>query len=328
MRRFFLILSLIFSAAAATSARAAASDSQIREQIQNVLMQLHPTDTAAWWQALGPAAPAVMIAMYDQESFVYHRLRLVQALAWFDDPAATAFLEKQAQDTPDDVIRNGAIQSLGTSQGAREDDFIAGFLSSSDPHTRLIAAQTLRKAGDQKAQAYLASFLANEKAQWVKDQYNTGSLAPAPLRIVHSASQAAASSQSTISLDFVGNWKGSLLVPQFVEERGLRAYPVELALSFDSTNQHWSGALSIRAGTNSLSTRLDRAQGDARRFRAEIPEKDLKSLAAGRGGDAPQAFVLEVELLPDSYGANASPVRVLRAAIPGISSEMVLRREP
>ncbi|MDR3606516.1 MAG: HEAT repeat domain-containing protein [Oligoflexia bacterium] len=329
MRRliFISVLTVAFFGASGRTVSAAMSEQQIHDAVENVLAQIHPTDTPAWWRSLGPQAPKVMISMYDQESFVYHRLRLVQALAWFDDPSGTAFLEKQASETTDDVIRNGAIQSLGTSQGAREDDFIAGFLTNDNPQTRLVAAEALRKAGDAKAQDELTRFLANEKIQWVKDKFKTGALAPAPLRIVPAASSAAR--KNTISLDFAGKWRGEILVPAFTSDRGMQHYPAALDLSFETDPSTGEKSLhgKFSVGTKAEAS-FERASGDAGHFRAETPWANFKTLASGRAGDAPSMLSLEAELLPEQAGSNAARVRTLRMAVPGLPAVLLLRRDP
>jgi hypothetical protein len=324
--RYFVLIFLSFIIMTNTSGARAATDVDTREKIQNVLSQLHPTDTPEWWRGLGPDAPGTIISMYEHESFVYHRLRLVQALAWFNDPAATAFLEKQANESNDDVIRNGAIQSLGTSSGPSEDDFIAGFLNHRDPQTRLVAAQALRKAGDEKAQNYLNQFMSHEKIQWVRDRYTTGILAPAPFQIIHPVTSIKA--LKTISPDFSGTWKGTLLVPQFKEEKGMQSYSAELVLSFDSTTQNLHGILTVQNATNSVVARFDRVQGDGHRFQAELPWNDLKILANGRLGENPRVLALDIEQLPETLGSGSNPIRVLRGTVAGLSSEVFLRREP
>jgi hypothetical protein len=339
------VLFSIVSLGMAGAAFAQRTDAEIQAAIENVIMQYHPTDTASWWRSLGPDTPSVIQSMYDQQSFVYNRLRLVQALAWFDDPTATAFLEKVAQDSVDDVIRNGAIQSLGTSQGAREEDFVAGFLTSDDPQTRLVAAQALRKVGDTKAQGYLTRFVADEKVQWVKDKFKNGLLAPAPLRIDRSVAATPVTQVYGVpSPDFAGTWQGVLLVPKFSEVSGVQSYPATLTLAFvpgggavanvlrgqlrfvlsgSGKSDKSEPAVSASAGEASF----ERAEGGGTHFRAEVPWASMKAVANGRAGDPLSAIRIEAELLPEQKGAKLSRVRVLRATLSGIAGVLVLRYE-
>src|SRR5436305_8117694 len=113
-----ILLSLLLLMA--LPAGADSSTDAIQHQIESVLAQRHPTDTPEWWRSLGPPAPAVIISMYQNTSHIYHRLRLLGALAWFDDPVAVDFLKKQAESSGDDVVVSAAIKSVGISQGAKE----------------------------------------------------------------------------------------------------------------------------------------------------------------------------------------------------------------
>src|SRR5947209_2862765 len=78
-----IALLLLFSAPAH-----AMTDTEIQNAVNGVIAQRHPTDTADWWRSLGAGAPHVIISMYESTTHIYHRLRLLQGLGWFDDPQA------------------------------------------------------------------------------------------------------------------------------------------------------------------------------------------------------------------------------------------------
>jgi hypothetical protein len=188
-----------------------AASPDLEEIIQEKISERHPTDTPAWWQNLGPEAPHVIISLYDKTQGIYQRLRLVEALGWFHDPEAVAFLKKQAESTQRDVIRIGAIKSVGNSAGSSETDFIAGFLSHDDPQTRVAAGQALRKIATPKANALLEKFYEKEQMPWVKDR-----IQETPVGVPRSRGpllRLDTKAQPTLKAEFAGNWKGVLLIP-------------------------------------------------------------------------------------------------------------------
>lgn len=180
----------------------------LRDQIQSVILERHPTDTADWWRGLGSQAPAVIMSMYQDSSHVYQRLRLVEGLGWFDDSSVTDFLKEQAQGATDDLIRDASITSIGISQGAREEDFIAGFLQSDDPQTRLAAAVALKRIGDPRSREILANYLSTEKIGWLRDKVIHQPIHPpvAPLRI-------ATHQERRLNAAFGGHWTGFWVEP-------------------------------------------------------------------------------------------------------------------
>ncbi|MFL5813864.1 MAG: HEAT repeat domain-containing protein [Bdellovibrionia bacterium] len=188
-----------------------AAGSDLEEIIQEKISERHPTDTPVWWQSLGPEAPHAIIALYGKTQGIYQRLRLVEALGWYHDPEAIAFLKKQAESSQQDAIRNGAIQSVGNAAGASETDFIAGFLSHDDPQTRVAAGQALRKIATPKANTLLEKFYQKEQMPWVKDR-----IQEAPVGVPKSRGpllRLSSKAPDSLKPEFAGNWKGILVLP-------------------------------------------------------------------------------------------------------------------
>jgi hypothetical protein len=210
--RFNLLAIFILTGVfAATCFSVLAATSDLEEIIQDKISERHPTDTPAWWQSLGPEASHVMISLYDKTPGIYQRLRLVEALGWFHDPEAVAFLKRQAETNPEGVIRQGAIQSVGNAAGASETDFIAGFLTHDDPQTRISAGQALRKIATPKANSLLEKFYEKEQMPWVKDRVQE-----TPMGVPRSRGpllRLASKVPPTLKAEFSGNWRGVLLIP-------------------------------------------------------------------------------------------------------------------
>ncbi|OFZ18727.1 MAG: hypothetical protein A2X94_05945 [Bdellovibrionales bacterium GWB1_55_8] len=186
----------------------AASDQEIEHAIDTVLAERHPTDTPDWWRSLGPTAPRVILRMLKSSDRVYHRVRLTQALGWFDDPEVVDYLKTQARETKEDVVRNAAVRSVGNSQGAKEFEFIAEFLEHADPQTRLSAAEALQKIDNSEARERLKRFMAEEKAGWLVARLK-GEL-PKPTAKLSPVS----SSEDRLSPEWEGRWMGYWLVPR------------------------------------------------------------------------------------------------------------------
>jgi hypothetical protein len=221
-RSSYLVMFCILSGVLAATCFSvfAAESSLLEEVIKEKISERHPTDTPSWWRSLGSEAPKVMISLYDQESGIYQRLRLVEALGWFNDPEAIAFLKKQSENASQDVIRNGAIRAVGNAAGASEVEFIGKFLDHEDPQTRVAAGQALRKFSDPQAVALLRKFYDKESLPWVKDRVRDtaaiASRAQGPLLRIESKSPV------VLSAGLGGSWKGILVLPSLRDSSLLR----------------------------------------------------------------------------------------------------------
>ncbi len=207
----FLAACVLTSLLAMTCLSVLAANQDLEEIIQEKISERHPTDTPAWWQSLGPEAPKTMIALYEKAPGIYQRLRLVEALGWYQDPEALAFLKKLAESSTQDVIRNGSIRAIGNSAGASEVDFIGKFLDHEDPQTRVAAGQALRKIATPRANALLQKFYEKEQMPWVKDRVQETS--PGVPRSRGPLLRMDTKSPVTLNPEFSGSWKGILVVP-------------------------------------------------------------------------------------------------------------------
>jgi hypothetical protein len=143
------------------------SDDEIRSTIEESLKMRHPEETPDWWRSLGRNAPKIMISIFRGDSNTYHQIRLVDALAWFDDVETVEFLKDQAANHRNTIVKRSAIRSVGLSQGIKEKKFLRRALESSDPHTRLATANLLNELKDPGADKLVNEFIKTEKIDWV-----------------------------------------------------------------------------------------------------------------------------------------------------------------
>lgn len=206
------------------------SNAEIEAAIRGVLVQRHPTDTPEWWRGLGPNAPGVILSMSEKESRIYHRVRLVDALAWFpDDARAVEFLKRQAETTDEDAIRQAAVKSVGISQGAAELDFLSKQLAHPDPQTRLAAAQGLQRSEDPRARKALERYLSQEKADWIVRKLRSTQPEIPPGGLARVGSSRDIEDGPKIDPVFAGEWKGFWIAPESAG-RGLVAKHATLQL--------------------------------------------------------------------------------------------------
>lgn len=224
-RNAFVLSVLLLS----TSFVYALSDTEIEEQIHQILIQRHPMDTPEMWKSFGPTTPKVIRSMLEKTPSAYHRIRLTEALAWFpEDIASVTYLKDQADRTDNSTLRTAALRSLGRSQGSKELDTIAKYLNHEDPQTRYQAAASLKRMNDVKAAALLEKYQKEEKAGWILAKLK-GDLPQAgdlkPMRPVTSTTSKSVSGE-TLNQKWAGKWKGFFIVPHFDDE-GMRAANVE-----------------------------------------------------------------------------------------------------
>lgn len=200
------------------------TEAEIRTAIEDAIAVRHPKDTLEWWRGLGPQTPKILIQMYTSTSHIYHRMRLLQALAAFDDPEAVAFLKQEASKTPDDVIRNAAIRAVGVSQGGKEREWLASQLDHTDPNTRIAAFEALRASGDPQSRELANRHLQREKTDWARGKMKGEAPAlPAKLPVV-------GSSEDRLRGDIEGKWRGVWMGPEWRRPGEVRAERVELEL--------------------------------------------------------------------------------------------------
>jgi hypothetical protein len=142
-------------------------DVEVRTLIEDTLKQRHPVDTKEWWQSLGRNSSKIIISIYKTDHSTYHQIRLINALAWFDEPGVVDFLKEQAVHHSNPIVKREALRSIGLSQGLKEKEFLQQGLESSDPHTRVATARLFKDFKDPAADQLLGNFLNHEKTDWV-----------------------------------------------------------------------------------------------------------------------------------------------------------------
>lgn len=251
-RAEFLTIVLLFSngwsASAAGQVSNAASElnaAQIAAAIDQVLEQRHPTDTPQWWRSLGPEAPQVIEQKLASTTRVYQRLRLVQALGHFTDPAGLAgrinVLKGIASSTSDDVIRHAAIRSVSDASRGGELDWIAGFLSHQDGQTRRTATLVLKQIDSEAARKKLAALgLDGDPA----------ASAQGPAR----ALKKSGSSVDRPSPDWEGQWKGFWIEPG-------RVSAGRMTIDAQTAPQSWTAQLVLGKKQSSVRLEAQQVQG-------------------------------------------------------------------
>lgn len=259
---------------------ASRSEPEIEEAIRNQLVQRHPNDTPEWWRALGPAAPRVIMRMADASTDIYHRTRLIGALAWFGESAEVAeFLKKQAQETEDTVIRNSALNSLGLSQGAAGVPVLESYLGDGNAQTRLAAARALQRIAkeDRAAKIALDEYLAREKVPWVQSKLR-GEL-PAPSKGLSEVSR----SGDRLSRKLEGSWQGFFVFSGAGKET-LKSVPARFLFRIENGNR-LGGTLLLppgKPGDPEVSIPVRELRGKGVHLRGLLPrelagtEKDIR----------------------------------------------------
>ncbi len=297
----------------------------LEEKIQATIDQRHPTDTADWWRALGPDAVKTIIAMYDQTSQVYPRIRLIQGLGWFDDPDAVAFIKNQADNATDDVVRNASITSLSLSQGSREDDFIAKFLDNNDPQTRMTAALALKHLPDDPhAEELLIKYLASEKQGWIRDRVTREPAVPlsAPLKIT-------SRQERKLAPEFDGSWTGLWLQPRRAASaratppNGMRSDPVTVELELDDDG--------ILSGELKVKLKPDSGPGPEKVYTYKVEKiigKDAHITGIlSRATPKPKDPNAKITMAFDAELAQRDKLALLHVVIPEVMGTLVLKKD-
>jgi hypothetical protein len=216
------------------------TDDEIRQAVQTLVRDRHPKDTPAHWRNLGSRAPGIIQGMYDSENSTYRRMRMLEGLGYFtEDPNALAFVKKQAETDPNEVVRHAAMRSIGQNQAAAQEEWLGGFLKHDNAHTRLLAAEMLRKAATPSAEAKVAAMMDAEKTPWVLAALRGE--APATPQLKPSGS-----TEDRLSPDFTGTWRGLWTEPQSAQ-KGIKSEAAELKLSLEEGGGKLKGLLKAGA---------------------------------------------------------------------------------
>lgn len=161
---FCLICLLIGQSAYSTT------DEEIREKIHDTIKVRHPVDQPEWWRSLGSQAPHVIISMYNETSSTYEKIRLIEALAWFDDPAAVSFLKGVYEKSGNAILKEAALKSIAVSQNSNEQEFIDKGMKRSSSKAKVRIARAMERSGDPEKARLVDGILKNEKDPWVINQ--------------------------------------------------------------------------------------------------------------------------------------------------------------
>lgn len=301
---FFLILTL-------ASIVWAKTDTEIEDTIQATLELRHPNDTADWWRGLGLETPRIIISMFEKSTNIYHRTRLIQALGWFDDPAAVEFLKRQAQNTTEDMIRLHSIKSVGRSQGVKELEFLSKYLKNADPQTRLAAGEAIKRIGDPEALKVYENYLKEERTPWIVNKLRRElPRASVPLAVV-------ASSENRLNPDFFGEWKGYWIFPKPGSSNELQSEAALLHLKSESGTE-LKGVLSLKYKGKTRVFNFVKASGTASKFSGKL----LQASPLGHTLASREEWGFEAELVRQ---AGALMVQI---KVPQPGAILLVRRSP
>jgi hypothetical protein len=202
---------MIFLAALFAISLAQADEGAIRAQIQEVLVQRHPSESEDWWRGLGSETPGLIIGMYQSSNNTLHQIHLLQGLSAFhDDSRAAEFLRGETK-SGTSVIRGAALGALGASQGEKALDTLALGLKNPDVQTRFAAAKAIHRLGGRAAKETLENYLKSERVDWISSRVLADER-PVGLKPVDRASPEPLKEPSPE--DFAGSWKGYWIVPE------------------------------------------------------------------------------------------------------------------
>ena len=317
--RFPTILAFLFVCVLTLSARAwSATDAELEKTISEALSVRHPTEGPDWWRSLGPTAPGVIIRMYEASDQIYQRLRLLEALAWFDDSASVEFLKLQADRTAYDVLRNAAIRSVGIARGAKEEEFVSQFLKHPDPQTRIAAAETLKRMNDSRADKVLETYLGDEKTPWITARLKGEAVLPKRLKIT-------SSSDDRLNPELTGTWAGFWVAPGAGSPR-MESRPAVLRLKVSGATG-LEGELNLKKSGKALQPKafvLAKVSGKSSRIIGvliEMPASDSAQTSAQRDIQKQRREIpFEAELV------ERAGLKLIEFRAPSIAAILVVRR--
>lgn len=142
---------------------------EIQDAIEQELSLRHPDHNGQWWRDLGPAASDVILSMYQNQNLLfYHRIRLLEALAWFpENKQAVELLKQEATSKTNLTLQETAIRALGRSQGVKVSEFLSQGFNSKFPRIRAASGEALSEIAHPEAEKLLTRFLSDEKQTWV-----------------------------------------------------------------------------------------------------------------------------------------------------------------
>lgn len=149
-----MILLLVHSGCAASTASADAGRSSAQQTVQSLLAAEEYVATAADLKRLGPDVPSQLMRIaQDPDQDIAHRARAVSYLGYYQDhPTVETYLSTLVQTpaAPPTLLRRGLV-ALARSAKAKATSRIAPHLSSSDTLVREAAAKALIETEDTRA---------------------------------------------------------------------------------------------------------------------------------------------------------------------------------
>lgn len=215
-----MILSLILQLCPSAHAM---TPEEIRAAIHAQASDRHPAPPADFWNNLGPEALPVLKSMLREENGNVVRTWIIDGLGHFHDPEVGRILESKIKESKNEVFTKKLLGSLIESQGNEAFDFVEPYLSSPDPHIRIVVARGIRThMSSERATERLNRYLANEKDEWIRNRVaKAGPKAPgaASGRVVRIEASKEASALPGKDLEplpeekWAGEWKGVYLSP-------------------------------------------------------------------------------------------------------------------
>jgi hypothetical protein len=127
-------------------------------------------------------------------------------------------------------VRNDVIRVIGNTQGGKEEEFLNKYLQHENPHTRLAAAEALKKINTPSATTRLEGFISREQMPWVLAKLKGESSKPSgPLL-------PSGSSEDRLNSDFTGTWHGYWVAPKSESAKGMKNESAELRLAVQGVN--------------------------------------------------------------------------------------------
>jgi hypothetical protein len=234
MKPIFLLLLLL-----PVFAHAAKTEAEIRQSIQELIIQRHPVIPQGFWEGLGSEAPPILRKMYSESKNPVHQSFLIDGLSHFHDPATAEFLKVKASTSQNDVTRKKFLGAVIRSEGEAAFDFVEPYLKDESPHVRLTVAMGLKEyAQNDKIKARLDAFRKSEKKPWVtqeldrtQDRSEIQTVRKDPNRsdLKKTAETDAKVDSPLPEKQWSGIWKGTLVQP-------LKTEAVDLTLSIVDAN--------------------------------------------------------------------------------------------
>jgi len=143
------------------------TDAELQQEVEAMISLRHPPREAgsgAWWHSLGPHAAGVIRQMLSQNRPISEKIRLIEALSYFNDGESAEFLKKLYREGKSQVVQDAAVKALAASQGGKEAKFLESALGKSSSHLKIRVAQVMDDRGDRASVQFVERLMKKEKA--------------------------------------------------------------------------------------------------------------------------------------------------------------------